>query len=207
MQPEELTELKKPGVYQRESVAWFMSKQDPRWELSNMAGGMTIYWPLERCDNNRWNSSEQLYQATKYGTDVLCRPASAPDAEPSVRRRIQAQASPRGAKLTQKCAVTAGLVRADWDDPLAEVRIQAMLWVLELKLYWNPFSFGRVLRETGNQPIVEISTKDAFWGCKVNQNGMLEGVNVLGKLLQKIRSRSQEIKSGKFSSSAGFLLP
>ena len=203
----ELKELKKCSVYTKENAAWFISKQDPRWELSNMAGGMQIYWPVERCETNRWGSSEHLYQATKYGTHVLCLPESAPNTDPCVRRRIQAQRSPRGAKMTQKCAVTAGLVRPDWDDPNNEVRIQAMLWVVELKLYWNPLTFGRVLQETGTQPIVEVSKKDAFWGCKVAADGTLIGVNALGKILEKVRSRSAEIKAGKFSFPAGFLLP
>ena len=44
----ELKELKTGSVYTKENAAWFLSKQDPRWELSNMAGGMTIYWPVER---------------------------------------------------------------------------------------------------------------------------------------------------------------
>ncbi len=68
--------------------------------------------------------------------------------------------------MPKKCAVTAGLVRPDWDDPNNEVRIQAMLWVIELRLYWNPFYFGRVLQETGTQSIVEISNKDGFWGAR-----------------------------------------
>jgi predicted NAD-dependent protein-ADP-ribosyltransferase YbiA (DUF1768 family) len=203
----ELKEIKKRSVYTKENAAWFLSKQDPRWELSNMAGGMTIYWPVERCEKNRWGSSEHLYQATKYGTHVLCLPESAPDTDPCVRRRIRAQRSSRGAKMTQKCAVTAGLVRPDWDDPNNEVRIQAMIWVVELKLYWNPLTFGRVLQETGTQPIVEISRKDAFWGCKVAADGTLIGVNALGKILERVRLRSAEIKAGKFSFPAGFLLP
>ena len=207
MTPEELAALTKPEVYRKEEVAWFMTCSDPRWELSNMAGGMALYWPLVRCRENQWNSSEQLYQATKYGSDIICLPQSAPDADPSVRRRIQAQPSPRGAKLTQKCAVKAGLVRSDWEDPIQEVRIRSMLWVLELKLYWNPMTCGRVLAETGSRPIVEISTKDPFWGCRVAEGGTLHGSNVLGKLLESVRSRSLEVRRGQFSSGEGFLLP
>ncbi len=208
MLTEELAKLKEPELYRRDDVAWFMSKEDPRWELSNMAGAMPLYWPLQRRVENRWNSSEQLYQATKYGTDVLCLPAScSPGTDPHVRNRIRDQSTPRGAKLTQKCAVKAGLVRADWEDPAVEIRIQAMLWVLELKLYWNPFTFGRILQETGTRPIVEISKKDPFWGCKAGSDGALEGANVLGKLLERVRSRLREVKTGEFSSTSGFLLP
>ncbi len=42
-----------------------------------------------------------------------------------------------------------------------------MLWVLELKLYWSPMTFVRVLAETGSRSIAEISTKDPFWGWRL----------------------------------------
>jgi hypothetical protein len=44
----EIKELKKSSAYIKENTAWFLSKQDTRWELSNMAGGLRIYWPVER---------------------------------------------------------------------------------------------------------------------------------------------------------------
>ena len=199
--------LKETSVYQKNKTAWFFSKEDPRWRLSNMAGEMTVYWPLLRSNPNRWNSSEQLYQATKYGSEVMCLPAANPGADPCVRRRIREQGAARGAKMTQKCAVSAGLVRKDWDDPQTEVRIQSMLWVLELKLYWNPMTFGRELAATVELPIVEISKKDEFWGCKDSGDGSLQGSNVLGKLLMDVRSRLEPVKRGQFTSPQGWLLP
>lgn len=162
---------------------------------------------MNSSSENRWNSSEQLNQASKYAPDVNSLPATSPAADPNVRRRIRAEASPRGAKMTQKCAVKAGLVRPDWDDPSREVRVQSMLWVLELKLYWNPFTFGRTLEGTGAIPIVEISKRDFFWGCKVLEHGTLEGVNLLGKLLERVRGRSLQIRRGEFTFPDGFLLP
>jgi predicted NAD-dependent protein-ADP-ribosyltransferase YbiA (DUF1768 family) len=200
-------QYKNEAVYSKNSAAWFCTKNDPRWIFSNMAGGMPLYFPLERLPQNEWHASEQLYQACKYSTNVMCRPETNPDADPCVRNRIRGCNNPRGAKMTQKCAVKAGLVRSDWEHPDHEVRIQAMLWVLELKLYWNTFNFGLVLKETGNLPIVEISKKDAFWGCREYPDGQLHGCNVLGKLLMDLRSRIDSIKRGQFSSPDGWLLP
>ncbi len=193
-------------TYRKSEVACFFTKEDPNWELSNMAGQMPVYFPLERILKNRWNSSEQLYQASKYGTDVKCVPESNTDADPCVRNRIRDQDSIRGAKMTQKCAVKAGLVRLDWDSP-EEIRLKSMLWVLELKLFWNPWTFGRVLKNTGDKPIVEISRKDDFWGCKEVEPGILVGRNHLGLILMDVRSRLEEIKLRNFTYPEGFLLP
>lgn len=199
-----MVELKEEAVYEKTSCAWFFSKKDNNWLLSNMAGQMPIYFPK----GVRWNSSEQLYQASKYFPNTTCLPESAKGKqgiEPDVRKRIANQSAARGAKMTQKCAVKAGLVRDDWEDPDFEVRIHSMLWVLELKLYYNPFTFGRDLLATGDRLIVEVSRKDDFWGCK-EVNGKLVGRNVLGKLLILVRERAGEIKRGKFSYPDGFLL-
>ena len=196
--------LKTKVTYNKNDCAWFFSKEDPRWELSNMAGGMRL-----KFDNKTWNSSEQLYQASKYSPTAICLPATSKTEKgsiPNVRARIEAMVNARGAKMTQKCAVKAGLVRPDWDDPPYEIRIHSMLWVLELKLYFNPSTFGKVLRETGDAPIVEISKKDFFWGCKNMGNGTLEGQNVLGKLLQIVRSRRSEAMLRNYLYKDGFLL-
>jgi ribA/ribD-fused uncharacterized protein len=192
-------------TYRKTEVAWFYRKVEQHWELSNMAGGMSLYWPVERSPINLWGSSEQLYQACKYGSQVMCLPESSPDADPCVRNRIRAQKAPRGAKMTQKCAEKAGLVRSDWESP-DEVRLKAMLWVLELKLYWNRQTFGRVLESTEDKPIVEVSTKDDFWGCMEHGNE-LRGQNHLGILLMQVRQRIPLILRRDFTYPAGFLLP
>ncbi len=119
--PLDLAVLKKIVVYNKQKCAWFFSKKDSNWELSNMAGRMSIHF-----DNKKWNSSEQLYQASKYPLNAVCVPASAKTSKgaiPNVRERIKAQNAARGAKMTQKCAVKAGLVRKDWDDVNFEIRI------------------------------------------------------------------------------------
>jgi len=182
----DIASLKAEEVYGLNECAWFFSKDDSCWELSNMAGAMPVLF-----EGYRWNSSEQLYQASKYGRDVECVPDSNPNVEPNVLKRIIAQKNARGAKMTQKCAVKAGLVRQDWEDDLFEVRIHSMLWVLELKLWCNQRTFGAALKNTGNLPIVEKSKKDSFWGGKEN-GGSLIGSNVLGKLLTILRDEKYE---------------
>lgn len=199
----ELAALKTKMAYNKTECAWFFSKNDANWLLSNMAGQMPVYFPKGK----KWNSAEQLYQASKYFPGTLCLPVAANDkgVEPDVRKRIEAATNARGAKMTQKCAVKAGLVRKDWEDPELEIRIHSMRWVLEIKLYNNPLTFGRELLSTDEQQIVEVSRKDDFWGCKEDA-GKLIGSNVLGKLLMDVRERAAEIRKGEFSYPSGFLL-
>ena len=199
----DLQYLRKVETYNKNDVYWFFSSKDKNWELSNMAGGMPIFF-----ENHRFHSSEQLYQASKYQSDVLCTPEDkieTPGYIKNVRERILASKAARGSKMTQKCAVKAGLVREDWDDSDFEIRIHSMLWVLELKLFHNRLTFAQVLQNTASMDIVEVSRKDSFWGC-FQKDGVLQGCNVLGKLLMQVRHNSGEIKRGNFSYPFGFLL-
>lgn len=184
-------------------VAIVFSKEETPdlWPLSNMAGDMTIY-----CGKRKFHSSEQLYQACKYLPDVTCIPEatrkSGKSVEPHVQKRILDSTNARGAKMTQKCAVKEGLVREDW----GEIKVDCMLWVLELKLKWNPDKFGAVLRSTGNKMIVEKSRKDTFWGC-VQKGDVLEGENHLGRLLVQVRNNYDRIvKERKLTHPDGFLI-
>ena len=192
-------------TYVKNEVAWFYRKSGPNWTLSNMAGGMPVYWPMVVAPENLWRSSEHLYQAAKYGSGVRIVPASNPGADPCVRNRIRAQRGPRGAKMTQKCAVAAGLVREDWEAE--EVRLLAMTWVIEVKLACNPEAFGSALADTGDKDIVEISTKDRFWGCVESSDGTVVGQNNLGRILMDVRGRMAAVLAGEFSHPDGFLLP
>ncbi|MEO1267467.1 MAG: NADAR family protein [Myxococcota bacterium] len=204
-----LDELHHKHRYTKAESAWFFSSRDARFELSNMAGKMPLYAGLST-EGLRWGSSEALYQACKYAPDATCLPpgkVETPGYPANVRERIRSMSSPFGAKATQKCAVKAGLVRPDWADPEQEIRIHAMLWVVELKAYHNP-RFRAVLRDTGDRPIVELSSKSAFWGTMlVEPDGhVMVGCNVLGKLLNHVRHRLMAIEAGELSCPKGFLL-
>ena len=67
--PLDIETLQEPATYNKKDCAWFFDKEGPNWLLSNMAGHMPITF-----DNHKWNSSEQLYQASKYASDIICIP-------------------------------------------------------------------------------------------------------------------------------------
>lgn len=78
--------------------------------------------------------------------------------------------------------------RADWD----RVRVKVMRWAIRVKLAQNFDKFSRLLKETGDRPIVEFSKKDDFWGAKPAGPSELRGANVLGRLLMELR---EEVRS------------
>ncbi len=189
--------LLREEIYEKDKCAWFFSKNDPNFALSNMGAGFGINYR-----GIMWHSSEQLYQASKYTGDVICLPATGKAEEPNVRKRIIASKNARGAKMTQKCAEKAGLVRAEWD----RIRIDNMLYVLKLKLKNNSVRFRKALLGTGNREIVELSSKDTFWGAKEVEPGILKGQNVLGKLLMMVRDDMDRIIAEKLVEPVDFML-
>ena len=102
---------------------------------------------------------------------------------PDVQELIIRQNSPMTAKMKSKPFRSRS--RSDWDD----VRVPIMKWCLKVKLAQNWSSFSDLLSRTNDWPIVEESTKDSFWGALPKQNGLLEGGNVLGRLLMELRQR------------------
>jgi hypothetical protein len=104
---------------------------------------------------------------------------------PEVQRLIIAQTSPMTAKMRSKPYRKES--RPDWDM----VRVPIMKWCLRVKLIQNWVKFGDLLLETGDRPIVEDSRKDDFWGAMPNDEGILRGRNVLGRLLMELRAKLQ----------------
>lgn len=133
--------------------------------LSNMASG----YPLQ-VNGVRILTSEALYQASRFPH------------LPEVQREIIGQHSPMTAKMKSKPYRKDS--RQDWD----EVRFKVMRWCLRVKLAQHYEEFGRLLLATRDRPIVEQSRKDFYWGAKIsNDEGMLVGQNVLGRLLMELR--------------------
>lgn len=109
----DLDTLKISTEYQQSDCQWFYTSKDPNCFLSNMAGKMPITIVSR---NERWGSSEQLYQACKYEKSIECIPANKQGDDsyaPNVRKGIYQEKTPRGSKMTQKCAANAGLIRND----------------------------------------------------------------------------------------------
>ena len=64
-------------------------------------------------------------------------------------------------------------------------------WSLHLKLLYSWNKLGQLLNSTENKNIVEISTKDDFWGT-FEIDGVLVGSNILGRLLVSLRKEYRE---------------
>lgn len=150
--------------YNRVDSIVFSKTKEKFGGLSNMAGG----YPLE-VNSVRILTSEALYQACRF--PLL----------PEIQRVIIEQASPMTAKMKSK--PYRHLTRPDWND----VRANIMRWCLRVKLAQNMEKFGQLLLETDDQPIVEESRKDDYWGAKPFDDETLVGKNVLGRLLRELR--------------------
>ena len=151
-------------TYERSQSVVFFKTKEAFGGLSNMASG----YPL-RVNGIRILTSEALYQACRFPH------------LPEVQRQIIAEQSPMTAKMKSKPYRSQS--REDWDT----VRTQIMRWCLRVKLAQNWKTFGDLLLATGDRPIVEESRKDDFWGAKQRDDGILVGINVLGRLLMELR--------------------
>ena len=153
-------------VYKYSEVCVFRKTKDLFGGLSNMASGFPI-----KINGKHIFTSEALYQACLFPH------------LPDVQQKIIAEKSPMTAKMVSKPFRSNS--RPDWDN----VRTDIMYWCLKVKLAQNFITFGQLLETTFDRPIVEDSSKDAFWGAvqdKKNTNE-LKGVNALGRLLMKLR--------------------
>lgn len=85
------------------------------------------------------------------------------------------------------------VIRTDFGD----IRLDIMRWVLRVKLFYNENTFGKLLKDSGDNEIVEVSTyayerknnNGKLWGvCKYEGGGdEMKGYNWLGKLLVELR--------------------
>ncbi|MEI7636572.1 MAG: DUF1156 domain-containing protein [Syntrophus sp. (in: bacteria)] len=162
-------------TYIRSECVVFRKTKEAFGGLSNMAAGFYI-----KVNGTRILTSEALYQACRFPH------------RPEIQRLIIQQASPMTAKMKSKPHRKDS--RPDWDT----VRIKIMRWCLRVKMAQNWSEFGRLLRATGERPIVEESRKDDFWGAKAVDNKTLVGSNILGRLLMELREDFKSTDSEGF---------
>ena len=159
-------ELLQVHDYDENAICMFYKVKEQWGSLSNMANQFGVMVNGVACRN-----TEALYQAMRFPN------------QPDMQREIIEQRSGFASKLISK-KYRREHTRSDWD----EVNVEMMRYVLSLKLAQNFDGFSQLLIETGNLQIVEKSAKDAFWGAKqVNDSSILQGANVLGKLLMELR--------------------
>lgn len=128
-----------------------------------MAGGFLIY-----IEEVKILTSEALYQACRFSD------------YPEIQKEIIEQRSPMTAKdISRKYNY---LTRKDWE----RTRVQIMNWCIHMKLLYNWNRMGKLLQQTMDKEIVELSSKDDFWGA-YEKGDYAEGYNVLGLLLKQVR--------------------
>ena len=131
--------------------------------LSNMAGGYPIY-----IEGVKILTSEALYQACRFSD------------YPEIQKKIIDQRSPMTAKdISRKYYY---LTRKDWKKN----RVQIMNCCIHIKLLYNWRKMGTLFEQTMDKEIVELSSKDDFWGA-FEKGDYAEGYNVLGLLLKQVR--------------------
>ena len=126
-------------------------------------------------------TSEHVYQACKF------------PARPDIQQRIADAPTAREAASIGR---TPGLgIDPGWNVQ----RVDVMRWVLRMKREANPAEIDAVLAATGDRPIVEVSTRDPWWGAQPVAD-RYEGGNVLGRLWmelrQQLRDRDPAARSG-----------
>lgn len=139
--------------------------------LSNMCGG----YPMT-LGTHHIRTVEHLYQPLRFPDNPKLQMELLAIPSPIIMKRVAYRYLPQ--------------TRSDWET----VKSDIMAWCLELKLAHNFEQFSNLLRSTGNRDIVELSTKDDYWGAKPVPNGdqppiFLKGWNTLGRLLWMMRRR------------------
>ena len=120
-----------------------------------------------------FGTSEAVYQACKF------------PAHPDVQQRIAQAPTTREAAAIGR---TSGLgIDPGWNAQ----RVYVMRWVLRQKREANAAEIDAALAETGERPIVEVSTRDPWWGARPVAD-RYEGHNVLGRLWMELRQQLRE---------------
>ena len=124
-----------------------------------------------------FGTSEAAYQACKF------------PARPDVQQRIAEASTAREAAAIGR---TPGLgIDPGWNAQ----RVDVMRWVLRMKREANAAEIDAVLAATGDRPIVEVSTRDPWWGARPVAD-RFEGHNVLGRLWMELRQQLHEDSPG-----------
>lgn len=157
----------------------------PFGELSNFYASSVTFCGVE------YTTAEHAYQSQKFLGP------GASDASRSAAELVRKQSTPFKAKLlaglrpprhyawqqvlytlAQELVQDGVALRADWE----KVKVNVMLGVLRSK-FRRDEACRAVLMQTGEQPLVERSASDTFWG----QTADGVGQNVLGRLLVQVR--------------------
>ena len=115
-----------------------------------------------------WPTSEHYFQAQKFEDDEY-------------RERIRSTPSPMiAARLGRSRKVP---IRSDWEERKDEFMYRAVLAKFQAHS-----DLKQLLLSTGQEEIIEKTTRDYYWGCGANGTGK----NMLGRILMQVR---EELRS------------
>ena len=156
-------------IYNRGEVCPFRFTREAWGEFSNFA---PLAAPIAA---GPWtfSTSEHLYQAAKFG------------AAPAVQHRIA------GAPTAREAAAIGRGERAGLDPRWNEQRVNVMRWVLRMKREANAAAIDPALAASGERAIVEVSTRDPWWGARP-EGDRYRGANVLGRLWMELRQQLRD---------------
>ena len=157
-------------IYKRDEVCGFRFTREAWGEFSNF---QPLAVPIAA---GPWSfpTSEHLYQAAKFA------------AAPEVQRRIA------GTRTAGEAARIGRGTAAGLDPCWMSQRVNAMRWVLRMKREANPAAIDASLTRSGDRAIVEVSTRDAWWGAQPAGDSY-RGRNALGRLWMELR---QQLRDG-----------
>ena len=137
----------------------FYSLKDSYGEFSNFSPH-----PFD-LDGKTWPTSEAYFQARKFE-------------DAAYQEQIRLAPTPmKAANLGRSRSVP---LRPDWE----EVKDDAMRRALRAKFDAHP-ELQTLLLSTGDEPLIEATTDDYYWGCGTRGDGL----NRLGELLMELRAR------------------
>jgi ribA/ribD-fused uncharacterized protein len=161
-------DLTKQKKYNLKDCIVFQNPNDEFGAFSNAAEG----FPLE-INGIKTYGVETLYQAMKFPK------------YPEIQKMAIEAINPLTIEKQMKQYSKHPFIREDWE----EVKVAVMEWCVMVK-YIQHLGLRRMINKTHNKPIVDVSTKDKFWGAvPLRKNpDYLVGINVLGQIWMKIRN-------------------
>lgn len=159
-------------VYHADSIAGFRYTHEKNGVYSNFF----TETPIHDINGLDFDNSEVLYQAARYP------------------HKPERQAEIVGARTAKEAKSVANRDYMESRDDWLNVRPIIMLYVIGAKLARHWGLICGELATTGQRHIVEISTRDSYWGAKPQRNGTYVGENILGRLWMHYR---QQIADGE----------
>ena len=120
-------------------------------------------------ENQRWRTSEHYFQAMKF--------------YPHWEHIIAIREMPSPMQAAKAGRSRARPLRPDWEDVKDNIMRRAVLAKFEA----HP-KIARILLETGDEDLIENTTKDHYWGCGSTGTGK----NMLGIILMETRTILRE---------------